>query len=175
MELERKFWIKESNLIFDYERMSLIEQIYINKPTDFYEIRLRKYHDEDRFYLDFKGKGDLTREKFGINLLEEQFDKILEKIENKKSILKKRYYLGDGVFYEEYDGELKGLNILEVEGDMERLNMFQLPRPFNNGVEVSFDPRFKNRNLIYYKSEDIKNFGNAGVTWVLPTGEVLQT
>jgi len=168
MEIERKFWIKESNLIFDYERMSMVEQTYLNKPDDYYEIRLRKYHGEDRYYLEFKSKGNLKREEFGTKLTEEQYYNILNGADPKhvkeNTILKKRYYLGNEVFFDEYEGDLKGYNSLEVEGDWEYVTKFNLPHPFNNGVEVTYDRRFKNRNLVGCYWEDVKDYDVIPIT-----------
>ena len=80
MEIERKFWIKKPiqfSMEFNYHKMSEVHQHYINKPEDFYEIRLREYIDEDRYYLEFKGKGGLIREEFGTKITKEQFENIL--------------------------------------------------------------------------------------------------
>ena len=60
MEIERKFWVQSFENL-SYEKFTIIEQTYINHIDDFYEIRVRKYHNEDRFYMDFKSKGDLKR------------------------------------------------------------------------------------------------------------------
>ena len=164
MEIERKFWIKESNLIFEYRKLSMIEQTYINRPDDFYEIRLRKYHGEERYYLDFKSKGNLKREEFGIKMNEEQYLEIKNGASEKRTLTKKRYYLGyKGVFFDEYQDELKGYNTLEVEGTEEYVDKFKLPHPFNDGIEVTYDKKFKNRNIAGYHWEDIKNWGVSGV------------
>lgn len=165
MEIERKFWIKESNLPLKYNKMSLIEQCYINKPDDFYEIRLRKYHNEDRYYLEFKSKGDIIREEFGTKITEEQYNNILKGIDpchiKENSLIKRRYYLDQpGLFYDEYDGFLKGLNILEFEGNLEEVENFKLPEPFTNGIEVTEDYRFKNRYIVGKTHEFIKSLDN---------------
>ena len=158
MEIERKFWIKKSDA-FTFKRMSIIVQHYINKPSDYYEIRLRNYVSENRYYLEFKSKGNLIREEFGTKLTEEQYNNILNGVNKNDifSIRKKRYYLNeDGVFYDRYMDKLEGLETLEVEGDNNYVKNYTLKYPWNlEAIEVTNDDRFKNRNLSMVTYDDI--------------------
>ena len=155
MEIERKFWIPKSDTIFEYKKISVIKQYYLNKPTDFYEIRLREYVFENRFYIDFKGKGDMIREEFGTKLTKEEYFQILKGAEQVTHILKHRYYIEPGVFYDEFQGKLKGLNILEKEGNEDEVKNYKLTQ--FKGIEVTCDDKFKNRNLSGKIYENIKN------------------
>jgi len=176
MEIERKFWVKNYNLkLNDWNMRKQIIQSYINKLDDFYEIRIREYidldynefpHNENKYYLDFKSPGDLSREEFGIRLTKEQYDAL--KPNAKYSLIKTRRYLtfertgigdGYGLFLDEYQGDLKGFITLEVEGTEKDVMKFEL-FPGWDAVEVTYDPRFKNRNLVYHKwKDDIENWG----------------
>jgi len=167
MEIERKFWIK-NNPVFEYSKDSIIIQSYINMPDDFYEIRLRKYETilgtgaywngipEYKYYIDFKGPGEIEREEFGTKLTKEQYDKLIPHA--KKSLIKKRYYLDKpGVFFDVYNGDLKGLKTLEVEGDREYVDDFTLGKDWDS-VDVTYISKFKNRNIVYKKWDDIKDW-----------------
>jgi CYTH domain-containing protein len=157
MEIERKFWIKSKD-IFVYNRSSIIKQYYINKPDDFYEIRLRYYVDENRYYLEFKSPGDMIREEFGTKITEEQFKELAKGVKPENHIIKLRYYLeGEGCFFDEYQDDLKGLQILEVEGDEEYVKNYK-PNEEWEYVEVTYDRRFKNRNLVGKTYDEIKKY-----------------
>jgi CYTH domain-containing protein len=155
MEIERKFWVK-SNKGFEYYKSSIIKQYYINKLTDFYEIRLRYYVDENRYYLEFKSPGNMIREEFGTKITKEQFDDIIKGINPDNYILKIRYYTSKG-FFDEYQEDLKGLQILEIEGDEDYVKNY-VPNEEWDCVEVTYDDRFKNRNLIGKTYQEVKKY-----------------
>lgn len=170
MEIERKFWVRKHSA-FGYHKEVDITQSYINKQDDYYEIRLRKYFEENilkerftKFYLDFKSPGDLTREEFGIKITEEQYETLLKNV--KHTLVKSRCYMSDyggGVFFDRFHGDLEGLMTLEVEGDQEHVESFKVPADWD-AVEVTYDPRFKNRNIVMRKwKDDIENWGLRGM------------
>jgi len=140
LEIERKFLVKELPDLTGCKN-SMITQSYSNKRDDFYEIRLRNY-DDKKYYLDFKGRGTLIREENGIKITKEQYDKlnIME-----KHIVKQRYYIKENIFLDVYKGELEGLIMVEVEGNLDYVTNFKPLKWFDK--EVTEDQKYKNRNL----------------------------
>ncbi len=142
MEIERKF-IFEGELDISELPFEEICQGYVSLDP---EVRLRK--KGERFYRTEKSKGDMVRQEKEVEISAEEYS--LE-IQNAKGILieKNRYYKDYGKYTVEIDifkGALCGLKVCEVEFDTEEEAKFFIP-PSWFGKEVTWDTRFKNKNL----------------------------
>ena len=133
MEIERKFLITKkidlSNLKYDD-----ITQGYITVDP---EVRVRK--KGEKYYLTSKSEGNLVREEREKEISAETY----------YSLMQDRYYLPYGKYIIEIDkycSRLDGLIVAEVEFETEEeANLFAPPEWF--GREVTYDKRFKNKNL----------------------------
>lgn len=147
IEIERKFLIKnipEDINIKNYKHCK-ITQSYLNDDKDTYEIRIRKYEEdniENRYYLDFKSIGKKHRNEFGLKIHKQLYEDILTKI--KKQLIKTRYYYND-MFIDIYEGVLDGLITAEYESDENSVNNFIPPEWFD--IEITDDDKYKNRYL----------------------------
>ncbi len=154
MEIERKFFVKElsSNLMqFPFKNLT---QGYLSFDP---EIRIRSMNDIE-FYLTQKGKGDLSRPEEEIPIAEKTFT-ILSNLISGRVIEKRRYYISLGIDMtaelDIYSGELDGLSTIEIEFETEEQAMnFSIPDWF--GEEVTFNKRYKNKNLARCSYEDLK-------------------
>ena len=142
MEIERKFLIKEkidlSNLKYDD-----ITQGYITVDP---EVRVRK--KGEKYYLTSKSEGNLVRDEKEKEISAETYYSLMQD-RNGDIVEKRRYYLPYGKYIIEIDkycSHLNGLVVAEVEFDSEdEASAFVPPRWF--GREVTYDKRFKNKNL----------------------------
>lgn len=104
-----------------------------------------------------KGKGHIKREEFEIEIEQQEYERLYQKIEGKE-IRKKRILipLEDGYIAEVdiYEGQLQGLMTTEVEfATIEEAEAFIAPYWF--GEDVSEDSRYKNTSLsLYGKPEE---------------------
>jgi CYTH domain-containing protein len=144
LELEKKFLLDK--LPDGLGEPVLIQQGYLY--VDPFELRVRKMGP--KCFLTYKSLGDEER----VEWEREIPDWLYEKLVMKKVgylIEKNRYRLErDGYIFEvdEYLGELAGSYIVEVEFDSrEEYDSFQVPEWLNDAVDVTHDPRFKNRSL----------------------------
>ena len=144
IEIERKFLAKDKSYI-----LKLIEDI---KPLNFIQaylntspvIRIRK--EEDKYYLTYKGKGNIIKEEYNLEIDENSFNHLLKKCDG-NTITKKRYKLSisDSLTAEIdiFDGKFTGLIIIEVEfPTIEESDNFNPPDWF--GEDVSEDKRYHN-------------------------------
>lgn len=136
MEIEKKYLIEKLPDNFTYNRKSKIYQTYLNDITDSFEVRLRHYDHEDRYYLDLKSNGVYIRDKKGIKISKEQYD--ILNIE--KQLVKMRYYTDEFLI-----DIFEGLNLIIAEVENEKLDNFIKPSWF--GEEVTFNEKYKNRYL----------------------------
>jgi CYTH domain-containing protein len=142
MEIERKFLIKEkidlSNLKYDD-----ITQGYITVDP---EVRVRK--KGEKYYLTSKSEGNLARDEKEKEISAETYYSLMQD-RNGGIVEKRRYYLPYGKYIIEIDkycSHLDGLIVAEVEFETEdEANLFAPPKWF--GPEVTYDKRFKNKNL----------------------------
>lgn len=135
-EIERKFLLKDLPSDFNLYLKQYVEQSYLFN-SDIFSIRIRKY-DDNRKYLDFKfGKGIKKfklkfKLKFWINV-----KKTIKKIRYKKKVDNVLIVID---FFE------NGLKIVEIESkDYHKIKNYSIPDWF--GLEVSYDKKYKNRNL----------------------------
>lgn len=142
-EIERKFLVKElpKNLL-DKAIKQKIWQGYLQVEPD--EIRIRK--KGVRFYLTKKSSGDLERSEVEIEISEKVFI-ILWPITEGKRIEKTRYVVPYGKLQIELDIYFNGKMIAEIELPNKNYD-FKTPAWFCK--EVTYDNRYKNKNLSVY-------------------------
>ena len=150
-EIERKYRIKSLPDSIRISNKLDIEQYYVSINP---EIRIRKSGSD--FYITIKGEGNLIRSEYEFSIDKEQFETNKSKIINTTTVLQKtRYrvsYTNNHIIeIDVYHGFLEGLIIAEVEFDsIDESNSFIPPNWFE--MEVTNDPRFKNKNLARVKS-----------------------
>ncbi len=144
MEIEKKFLVKSlPDNIAEYKSAE-IEQSYISTdPT----IRLRR--KDDKYILTVKGKGQLAREEFELELSKSQYAALLKKADA-PAVIKTRYFipLAQPLIAELdiYHGSLDGLYTVEVEfSSVAEAEDFVPPEWF--GKDVTYDKRYKNTSL----------------------------
>lgn len=156
MEIERKF-LPNSLPSLDNIKVNAIIQGYISTSP---EIRIRKKNilEENTFFLTIKGDGNLSREETELTISEKDFNSLLTKTED-RIIEKDRYeILLPSLFVAEldlYKGKHESLQVVEVEfkSEADSIN-FTPPKWF--GIEVTNDPRYKNKNLALMYEDEIK-------------------
>ncbi|MBE6640944.1 MAG: CYTH domain-containing protein [Ruminococcaceae bacterium] len=146
MEIERKFLVASLPCTEGLVKRE-IEQGYISRDP---EIRIRR--KGDKFFITFKGKGDLSRAETEISISEEEYKELCSFVTSPRVIKKTRTELPleNGLIAEldEYHGELEGLFAVEVEfASKEDAAAFAVPPWF--GKELTYEERVKNMNLAY--------------------------
>lgn len=153
MEIERKFLVKQlpnlNNLKFKN-----VSQGYLNFQP---EIRVRSMNNTE-FYLTQKSDGTITREEIETSINETTFN-ILSNLINGRIVSKTRYYIPLGLEttaeLDIYSDELNGLSTIEIEFKTEEQALnFNIPDWF--GKEVTFDKKYKNKNLARCSDEDLR-------------------
>ena len=152
MEIERKFLMP---CMPDVSGLSSreIEQGYISREP---EIRVRR--KGDKFYITFKGKGDLSRAETEISVSEAEYNELRSFVTSKRLIKKTRTEtpLENGLIAEadEYHGELCGFFAVEVEfASEDEARSFVPPAWF--GRELTYEDRVKNMNLAYLDDDEL--------------------
>jgi CYTH domain-containing protein len=133
---------------------TLIEQGYILSGET--ELRLRR--EDTHRTMTVKGDGDIERLEWGSIVPEWVFDSLWPQVTH--SLRKLRMTVG----YDNYKGLLEidtyldaldGLFILECEfPSLEEAEAFEPPQWISGAMEVTYDPRYKNKNLAQLKSLD---------------------
>ena len=133
---------------------SLIEQGYILSGET--ELRLRR--EDTHRTLTVKGDGDIERLEWTSTVPEWAFDSLWPQVNH--SLRKLRMTIGyDGhtrvLEIDTYLDALDGLFILEVEfSSLEEAEAFEPPQWAAGAMEVTYDPRYKNKNLAQLNSLD---------------------
>jgi CYTH domain-containing protein len=142
MEIERKFLVDKDHLP-TLETNVRIEQHYLNDIEDKWLVRLRQW--DDRYFLELKTKGDLSREELKFKITEDEYLKGIE--HSIKKLRKTRYLLFDQDLayevdiYDDYD-----FITVEVEFESEEeANNFVPPSWF--GQDITNDYKYRNNNL----------------------------
>lgn len=143
MEIERKFLVATLPDLPNSLKRKSIEQGYISTSP---VIRIRRSNNE--FILTCKGEGLIEREEFELNITEEAYKHLENKLDN-PLIIKTRYLIPYGdltIELDIFEGHLKGLVIAEVEFcSMEAANSFVPPSWF--GKDVSLESKYQNNHL----------------------------
>ncbi len=152
MEIERKFLVSS---LPDTEGLDKreIEQGYISREP---EIRVRR--KGEKYFITFKGKGDLSRAETEISITAEEYSELCSFVTSCRVIKKTRTEipLGGGLAaeFDEYHGELEGFFSVEVEFASEKeAEAFAVPEWF--GRELTYEDRVKNMNLAYLNDADL--------------------
>lgn len=140
MEIERKYLVDKlpEGLLDNYEGEEILQGYVKVSP---YEIRLRK--KGNKFWLTKKNGGGLQREEVEIEISREIFD-ILWPLTEDKRIEKVRYKIPLGNLEIELDIYNNRRMVAEVELP-DKDYRFESPKWF--GKEVTYDERYKNKNL----------------------------
>lgn len=146
MEIERKYLVNELPNLNKYVSKRITQGYISTDPV----IRIRQMGNQ--YCLCMKSQGHMIREEFELNLTQEQYENLWEKVEF-SPIKKTRYFipLGDGLTAELdiYDDSLDGLVTVEVEFDSSlEAGNFKPPTWF--GTDITHDNRYKNNHLSMY-------------------------
>ena len=153
MEIARKFLVASlpdlNNVIFNE-----LKQAYLSFEP---EVRIRSL-DDSLFYLAEKSTGDLSRSEIEPQINGVTFQ-ILTSLVQGRIISKTRYYvsLNNNITAELdiYHGEFEGLITVETEFKSEKeANEFIVPNWY--GKEITYDKRYKNKNLARCSIEELK-------------------
>jgi len=154
MEIEMKYLVKKIDFNIHSYKNNQIIQGYISLDP---EIRIRNIGD--KYFVTEKSTGDLIRKEKEYQITKRDFlNKSKQIISN--LIKKRRYYIPilDGFIAELdiYELELDGLITVEVEfNDLKLVNNFMAPEWF--GKSITYDKKYKNKNLSKLNKEKIKN------------------
>lgn len=152
MEIERKFLIHE-NIIYNLKlwKFNKIDIMQGYVAMDDNEVRVRKVITDSRVncFMSIKSKGNVVRKEIEFPLPHSTFNKLIE-MKKGNTIEKSRYLVplenGEVAELDIYKGKLLGLYTVEVEFEsQEQAKAFVPPKWF--GKEITFDKRYKNRNL----------------------------
>jgi CYTH domain-containing protein len=147
-EIERKFRLR-----FMPEEISghssIIEQGYLF--SDGVEFRLRKEDESgcSTYSQTVKGEGDIERDEWGNEIPEWVFDLLWSKVQYSLRKIRVRVPYGKYLLdVDTYLDALDGLLTFECEfSTMEEADAFQAPPWAAGSMEVTYDPRYKNKNL----------------------------
>ena len=136
MEIERKFFVRElPGPLNQYENAALEQGYLCTGPV----VRVRQ--EGEKYYLTYKGSGQMVREEYNLPLTKEAYDHLVQKIDG-RLIEKTRYLIPlDGGLTAEldvFDGDLAPLTLVEVEFDsVDAANEFTAPDWFGEDVTES--------------------------------------
>ena len=144
-EIERKFLVDPAQLP-PLEHPHIIRQGYIpTQGTATVRVRI----SSEKAFLTLKGRATgISRSEFEYPIPVEDAGKMLSELCAKPLIKKRRYlipYRGHTWELDIFEGENAGLIVAEIELGNEN-EVFEKPRWITE--EVSFDPRYRNANLI---------------------------
>lgn len=129
---------------------TLIQQGYL--LDNGLEMRVRQ-KGEQEFFLGIKAGEGLERKDWEDPIPEEQFYALWKNTEGRRLVKQRSYVHWEDYIFEidTYQDALTGLITLECEfPDIETSRNFSLPLWVQGAVEVTHDPRFKNKNLAQY-------------------------
>jgi len=148
-EIERKFLVKKLPVITENIDNHVIQQGYIF-ISEKMEIRIRKIGSI--YFQTIKTGEGLSRGEYEIELSSDQFDLLWPLTEGKR-VEKTRFeieYANLLIELDIYSGNLEGLYTAEVEFPSEtKSKKFNPPEWF--GEEITFDSRYKNKNLALFR------------------------
>ncbi len=143
-EIERKYLVKQLPENLEKYKHSELEQAYIStKPT----IRIRKKDSE--YILTVKGKGNIKKVEYELNISKEEYENLFNKVEG-KIVKKTRYFIPlENELIAEFDiyhDFLEGHFTVEVEFPNEKI-CDDFIKPYWFGEDVSLDKRYTNASL----------------------------
>ena len=149
VEIERKFLVTTLPDDLALRPHNKIAQGYLAIGADGSEVRLRCKGAQH--YQTIKSEGGLSRAEYETELTQDQFQTLWPATEGRR-VEKTRYDIilsRVKIEVDVYRGDLSGLCTAEVEFASEpESQIFDVPSWF--GIEVTEDPRYKNKNLAVY-------------------------
>jgi len=145
-EIERKFLVKTIPEHIESYASEEILQGYLAVNIDGPEIRVRK--KGKAYFLTLKSGSGMKRHEIETELAQEQFDALWPITEGKR-VEKERIKIPEGnvlIELDIYHGDLEGLKTAEVEFRSQSEAEAFFP-PSWLGKEITWDDRYKNRNL----------------------------
>lgn len=146
IEIEKKYLLKEMPWRKIESAGVPYTQGYFN--SEFVEIRIR--NDSDRCTMAAKSLEMNSRHEWQTEITKQAFYELWPLTEGRR-IYKWCYRLKEkGILYEfdSFDGYLNGLVTMEIEfHSMEEFNSFKLPDWCKDAIDVTEDPRYKNKHL----------------------------
>jgi len=136
-QIERKFLIKKLPDLIDW-RKEEVEQWYLTDPNDYESIRVRRYLDDNRCYVDIIHGSGLKRDKYSKKSNWRHFDgRMDEHPIIKKTRYKKKLDSGILMVVDIFDS---GLQLIEIESyDKEyAITNFDIPDWFGDEVTDNF-------------------------------------
>jgi len=146
VEVERKFLVDKLPESLDQFSSGEILQGYLAVTRDGIEVRIRRRRN--KCSLTVKHGSGKTRTEEEVRISERQFVSLWE-LTGSKRVKKRRYcipYDGLKIEVDVYQEGLKGLITAEVEFASEKVSNGFRPPPWL-GAEITYDERYKNRNL----------------------------
>ncbi|MEM7009110.1 MAG: CYTH domain-containing protein [Thermodesulfobacteriota bacterium] len=148
-EIERKFLVNELPTNLQNYPKHEINQGYIRIEDDGTEERVRKKGSKHMHTIK-SGKGLIRQESERV-ISKEEFEKLWPSTLGKR-ITKTRYEINFGdviIELDIYSGDLNALIVAEIEFERENKSLeFKPPSWFGN--EITYDERYKNKNLAIY-------------------------
>lgn len=154
-EIERKFLIREIPSEIRFASHKRVRQGYIAIEENGAEVRVRQ--KGNAYFLTIKKGDGLIRNEFEVELTESQFELLWPATEGRR-ILKTRYFLPHNdalICVDVYDKPYEKLCVAEIEFSTLDASV-QYIQPEWMDREVTFDERFKNRNLVLNGLPDLQ-------------------
>ncbi len=148
-EVERKFLLSAFPDCVPDDTVIIRQGYLMNNGL---EMRVRQ-KGEQEFFLGFKAGQDLERKDWEHPIVDEQFYELWSHTEGRRIIKQRDYVHWEDYIFEidTYQDDLAGLITLECEFlDTESAHKFILPAWIQGATEVTYDSRFKNKNLAEY-------------------------
>lgn len=159
-EIERKFLVKKVPEL----NHSRVQKIYQGYLCDQPEIRIRRKGDQ--YFLTQKGEGLLKRTEVE-TLISSLTYEILVQLVTSNLLEKDRYHIplenGMTAELDIYHGQYQGLMVVETEFSSEEESACFVP-PEWFGLEITYDKRYKNKNLAHCSIEEAKALIQLGET-----------
>ncbi len=153
-ELEKKFLLEK--LPDNLRNPVLVQQGYLY--TEPFEFRVRRKGVQ--CFMTYKSVGDDERVEWEKEIPDWLYEELLTK-KTGNLIVKNRYTMEkDGYIFEidEYLNEFEGSIIAEIEfQNRKEFDMFQPPAWLGKSREVTYDPKYKNKNLATKDKKGIKD------------------
>jgi len=143
LEIERKFLVKKLPDNLQRYKKQQISQAYVSTSP---VVRIRRL--DNKYYLTCKGKGEMVREEWEIEISKIEYHNLSKKIEG-RVINKIRYLIpleSHTAELDVYCGNLVNLQTVEVEFSSEEEAM-NFTKPDWFGEDVTYDNEYKNSSL----------------------------
>ena len=143
LEIERKFLVKKLPDNLQRYKKQQISQAYVSTSP---VVRIRRL--DNKYYLTCKGKGEMVREEWEIEISKIEYHNLSKKIEG-RAINKIRYLIpleNHTAELDVYSDNLVNLQTVEVEFPSEE-DAMNFTKPDWFGEDVTYDNEYKNSSL----------------------------